>query len=134
MGNFEKNKIFENAQINLICDLLYLRARDVGGNNAIMVCGSVARIFEGCNHTPKDLDFVTCNASIFSEIAKNIEAWLPGYKITKSEKRVIIYLEKMAIEIWNGETIYGSAVKYHKNIPYIISNRMKKSTENEHKI
>lgn len=134
MAHFEKNKIFENTQINQICDLLYFHAHEIGGNNAIMVCGSVARIFEGWNHIPKDLDFVTRDAHIFAEIAKKIDTWIPGFRITKFEKRVIIYLESIAVEIWNGETIYGSAVKYYKSIPYIISNRMKKSTENEHKI
>lgn len=134
MGLFTDNEIFNDPEVNRISDLLMMKTADIiFFEKPLIVCGSVSRIFAGENLVPKDLDFVTFNESTFWAIQSLIDKWLPGYDISKSEKRIVIFTKNAAIEIWNGKSINGSTYGSYKGIPYVISNRMKK-VRNEHQI
>lgn len=120
---FEELKVFGNNEINRFCDDLYLKA----GKNNLIICGGVSRCLHGEKHTPKDLDLVTKNENVFHDIKSEIRDWFPGIKITTSEKRIIIYTEVIAIEIWNGKQIHARSWNHYKNtIQYILSTRLKK--------
>lgn len=127
MNIFSKNNIFENKWINAFCDVLY---KKVGVEN-LLICGGVSRCFLGENHSPKDLDLVTINSEAYNHVFENIAQWFPEQRITKSDKRIIIYTPFIAIEIWNGKEVhYQSKHQYKGVLPYIISSRMKKSNQN----
>lgn len=120
---FDRLNIFNNQEINHFCDTLY---KYIGLEN-LLICGGVSRCLSGENHIPKDLDIVTINQEVFQSIEEKVEEWFPELKITKSQKRIIIYTHSIAVEIWNGKEIYGQGRYLYKGIlPYVISNRMKK--------
>ena len=102
-NNFKDLKIFEREELNQYCDLLVHRIKEITGVSPYLV-GSVAKIMSG--HLPedyeiKDIDFIVSSFE-FRKLLPHRNSLFPEAKsVEMRPERVIIHLEKFAIEIWN---------------------------------
>lgn len=102
-NNFKDLKIFERKELNQYCDLLVHRIKEITGVSPYLV-GSVAKIMSG--HLPedyeiKDIDFIISSFE-FRKLLSHRNSLFPEAKsVEMRPERVIIHLEKFAIEIWN---------------------------------
>ena len=102
-NNFKDLKIFERKELNQYCDLLVHRIKEITGVSPYLV-GSVAKIMSG--HLPedyeiKDIDFIISSFE-FRKLLPNRNSLFPESRsIELRPERLIVHLEKFAIEIWN---------------------------------
>lgn len=104
-NNFKKLKIFERKELNLYCDLLVHRIKEITGVPPYLV-GSVAKILSG--HLPedyeiKDIDFIVSSLE-FRKLLPHRNTIFPEAKsVEMRPERLILHLENFAIEIWNSK-------------------------------
>ena len=122
-NNFKELKIFENDKLNEYCDLLVHRIKEITGVPPYLV-GSVAKIMSG--HLPedyeiKDIDFIISSFE-FRKLLSHRNSLFPEAKsVEMRPERVIIHLEKFAIEIWNyKERNTDKEPKIYKNKIYYL--------------
>lgn len=102
-NNFKDLKIFESQFLNEICDSLVYQVKKITGEDLYLV-GSVAKIMS--NHLPddyaiKDIDFIV-SSKAFRKLLPHRNSLVKNYRMIESRpERIIIYLDKFAIEIWN---------------------------------
>lgn len=122
MGTFVELGVFEQPQINELCDEIF----KIYGPENLFVCGSVATIFHGDRkeYRPKDIDMVASTGFVFEQIKSSVDSYFPDFKIFKNNRRCIIYTPFAVIEIWkrNRDSFESSEAHLYKNrIPYLIN-------------
>ncbi|MCO4303706.1 hypothetical protein [Riemerella anatipestifer] len=99
---FQELNIFENPEINKVCDALFTKVKQLT-NEDLSVCGSMAKVFDGTlpkDYQPKDLDLVISQWG-FRLLTSNLEELEGVLMIEKLPSRVILYLKGLfQIEIW----------------------------------
>lgn len=102
-NNFQALAIFERAELNEFCDRLVHTVKMITGAELQLV-GSVAKIMSG--HLPedyqiKDIDFIL-PVPAFRKLLPHRTTFFPEAKsVEMRPERLIIHLERFAIEIWN---------------------------------
>ncbi len=103
-NEFGRLKVFQEPQINTICDKIYSEVVNVFGSACSMkVCGSVGRIFHGIlsdNYIPKDIDLVCTNYFVYRMLLNRLPKLFPNYEFRIDNIRMILFTEHIAIEIW----------------------------------
>lgn len=124
--NFRELKIFENENINALCDRLCSYCEEQSGEMPILT-GSVAKMLHGGleNHTPKDVDFVVSYPT-FRNLIVRLDKMEGVVMIEKRPFRIVLYVETdFCIEVWlksiRNETM---SLNYYQNkIPYLWQNQ-----------
>lgn len=124
--NFRELKIFENENINALCDRLCRYCEEQSGEIPVLT-GSVAKMLHGGleNHTPKDVDFVV-SYSTFRNLIVRLDKMEGVVMIEKRPFRIVLYVETdFCIEVWlksiRNETMN---LNYYQNkIPYLWQNQ-----------
>lgn len=121
-NHFQNLNIFENKEINRLCDTLSYLAKKITGEE-LKICGSMAKVFDGRlpkNYRPKDVDFTLPNYAfrlLKNQIPTEIEDVI---MIEKQPDRIILYAG-VCLEIWRDVDNIGKEKKYYKTkIPYLI--------------
>lgn len=119
--NFRELKIFENENINALCDRLCRYCEEQSGEIPVLT-GSVAKMLHGGleNHNPKDVDFVV-SYSTFRNLIVRLDKMEGVVMIEKRPHRIILYTdEKLCIEIWQQKTNdFAKRFDYQNKIPYL---------------
>lgn len=122
-NNFQALKIFEDESTNKICDDLSAFIFDKTGEELLIV-GSVAKLFSeqlDSNYSPKDIDMVVSKA-VFRRLWGLDKNTFENIKmIEKRPERIILYTNKLALEIWEfaTENINREKKYYKEKIPYL---------------
>ncbi|MEJ8598547.1 hypothetical protein JSO62_07565 [Riemerella anatipestifer] len=99
---FQELNIFENPEINKVCDALFTKVKQLT-NEDLSVCGSMAKVFDGVlpsNYKPKDLDLLISPWG-FRVLNSNLNELDGVLMIEKLPSRIILYLKAgMGIDIW----------------------------------
>lgn len=124
--NFQKLKVFQTSEINIICDLFTQEVLNITGEKPILV-GSVAKMFNNTlpeTYVPKDIDF-TINIKSFRKIL-NIQHYKNNLfefaeMVESRPERIIIYCKEIFIELWCFLQKNNSEKLEYKNnkIPYL---------------
>lgn len=122
-NNFQDLQIFEDVSANKICDDLSAFILDKTGEE-LLVVGSVAKLFAEQLHSsysPKDIDLVVSKA-VFRRLWGLDKKTFENVKmIEKRPERIILYTNKLALEIWEfaAENINREKKYYKEKIPYL---------------
>lgn len=118
---FQNLQIFENAEVNQVCDALVQLTLELTGDE-FPVCGSVARMFDlklPEAYHPKDVDFVA-RPWAFRMLRQHLNT-LPGVlMIEKRPHRIICFTNsRVYVEIFEEPKevllgIYKNKIKYKK--------------------
>lgn len=123
-NNFEELHIFEDKDMNKVCDALFNFVKKHSGEE-ISICGSIARIFSDklpSIYKPKDVDFVV-SKSAFVQLTRMKINMNNIVTIEKQPNRLIFYtLGSACVELWAFDSEDENKVKkYYKNkISYLI--------------
>ncbi|MDO5607987.1 MAG: hypothetical protein Q4G08_05965 [Capnocytophaga sp.] len=118
---FETRQIFENNEINKVCDFIYSEINDTYGHcNHLVICGSVAKIWSGIlpeSYQPKDLDIQITDYLTYRFLVNNLHKWFPNMEVEARKMRLILYTGFVTIEFW-GNPAKTDKKKKTKNIMY----------------
>ncbi|MBT0551167.1 hypothetical protein [Riemerella anatipestifer] len=116
-NTFRELNIFENLEINKVCDALFTKVKQLT-NEDLSVCGSMAKVFDGTlpeDYQPKDLDLVISPRG-FRLLTSNLEELEGVLMIEKLPGRIILYLKTyLCIEIWMESSKFNFTPKFYKN-------------------
>ncbi|AFR36230.1 hypothetical protein [Riemerella anatipestifer] len=114
---FQELNIFENTEINKVCDALFTKVKQLT-NEDLSICGSMAKVFDGTlpeDYQPKDLDLVISQWG-FRLLTSNLEELEGVLMIEKLPGRIILYLKAyLCIEIWMESSKFNFTPKFYKN-------------------
>lgn len=123
-SEFQQQNLFENQEINRICDQIFDKIISVYHKTTDMViCGSVAKMLSGLfaeNYTPKDLDFVVYDYWVWRHLRENLPKWFAEFHIEiRQKQRVILFTKIIAIEFWLDLNQPLNTKQITENIKYI---------------
>lgn len=119
--NFRELKIFENENINALCDRLCRYCEEQG--EIPILTGSVAKVLSEQlpqDYLPKDLDFVVSYPT-FRNLIVRLNKMEGIVMIEKRPHRIILYAEEgICIEIWQNKSVDKNKEikKYKDKIAY----------------
>ncbi len=123
-NHFQELKIFEDENMNIICDVVSNIVKQITGELPIL-CGSVAKVLSGIldeNYKAKDVDFYLTDWN-FRKLKNNFPLKIEGIRmIEKRPERIILYANR-CIELWcnleREENKKRIIQKKNNKIPYI---------------
>lgn len=101
MKPFQELNIFENQEINSLCDRVFMLIRQVIGSPPIL-CGSVAKMFANTldqNYRPKDIDFYVSKRD-FQKLLLHLPKEIEGVRMIEKRPERILLHSLICIEIW----------------------------------
>lgn len=121
-NNFQRLKVFENPQINSLCDDMFHFVKNNLGEELLIV-GSVAKVFANQlskDYEPKDIDMVV-SKQCFRKLSGSFPFFENVTMLEKNPQRIILYTPTMAIEVWEfAQENINRPKKYYKQlIPYL---------------
>lgn len=122
-NHFQELKIFEDENMNIICDDLFHKVKEIT-KEELIICGSISKVFSGEyleSYMPKDIDFVISKWA-FRLLANQLVGLPKVVMIEKLPHKIILYTDVfVCIEIWFlGKKNEKMTKKYYKNkIPYL---------------
>lgn len=122
-NNFQDLQIFEDPDVNQICDDLYNLICNTT-KEEILVVGSIAKLFEEQlepDYIPKDIDFVVSKGVFRRMRGFRKEDFTSVKMIERRPERIIFYTDKLAVEVWEyaDENIDREKKYYKEKIPYL---------------